>query len=59
MQMGEESDAFYIIEEGSVSVEANFLQDSGLPGTSDLPANALARQDSSQSRWWATHGQSS
>lgn len=49
MQMGEEADAFYIIEEGSVSVEANFLPDPSTPGSIEHPANVLARRDSS--RW--------
>lgn len=51
MQMGEESNAFYIIEEGSVSVEANFLPEPSAPGSVDHPANVLARRDSS--RWCA------
>ncbi len=49
LQMGEESNAFYIIEEGSVSVEANFLPDPSTPGSVDHPSNVLARLDSS--RW--------
>lgn len=49
--MGEESNAFYIIEEGSVSVEANFLPEPSAPGSVDHPANVLARRDSS--RWCA------
>ncbi|BDA44720.1 Uncharacterized protein C24H6.11c [Coccomyxa sp. Obi] len=54
IEMGEEANAFYIIEEGSVSVEANFLPDPSAPGSIDHPANVLARRDSS--RWSFTFG---